>query len=363
MKLVKKILTVGLLVTFMILIPWRGVVFAGTVTSHAEIVRVITQDEVVVAVDSGSDQNKRSEYKVKTFADNYQSKPKYLVGDRVIVSIDKVGGKNLVSIVERDRTIPYVIVFAFFIGVIALIGRFKGVLSIIAMIASFLFLYSVTLPQIIAGSDPILMSMLTGFIIVPLTFYISHGLSMKTTLAVIATIISLAVTGLLAVSFSNLAYLTGYTTDEATAVAFRFGDDFKMSNILIAGMIIGSMGVLDDVTISQVDIVYALSKAKPDMRKAALFAEAMKIGRDHIASLVNTLVLVYMGAALPLFLVIYESSVPIWTIFQKESIAEEIVRTIVASTGIILAVPVATFLAVRWGRKKVGFLQREKLFN
>ncbi|MFO0703653.1 MAG: YibE/F family protein [Patescibacteria group bacterium] len=328
-------------------------VYSGT------IIEALENNDVIVEVKKETSVLK---FQVKTFAENYISKPVYKVGDRVIISVDVVKGKEVGSIIERERVIPYAIIIALFFGVVAAIGRFRGVLSIFAMMASFLFLTSVTIPQIIAGVDPVMMSLLTGIIIVPLTFYISHGFTTKTSLAVIATLIALAITGVLAVIFTQLVYLTGYTSDEATAVTFRFGQNFQLSNILIAGMIISSMGVLDDVTISQIDIVASLSKAKPDMKRKVLFAEAMKIGRDHIASLVNTLVLVYVGAALPLFLVIYKSDTPLWIVLQKESIAEEVVRTIVSSIGIILAVPISTFLGVRWGRKKVGLLQKEKLF-
>lgn len=360
--MIKKLLT-GFFVVFLLGNIFSQNVFAATKSKllQGAVTSVLSKEEVNIEV-FDPQTNSTIGYKVKTFSDSYITKPTYSIGDRVIVSIDNVNNKQVASIVERERTIPYAIIIGLFFLVVAIIGRFRGVLSILAMAASFLFLTGVTIPQIIAGVDPVMMSLLTGLIVVPLTFYISHGFSNQTTLAVVSTLLALTITGILAVVFTQLAFLTGYTSDEATAVAFRFGETFKLSNILIAGMIISSMGVLDDVTISQIDIVYSLSKAKPDMKKPALFAEAMKIGRDHIASLVNTLVLVYVGAALPLFLIIYKSDTPLWIVLQKESIAEELVRTVVSSIGIILAVPIATFFGVRWGRKKVGLLQRERLF-
>ncbi len=322
------------------------------------IVTKILSSEVIQVKDLTSG----TQYEVRTFSDSYISKPKYFVSDKLIVSIDSVNGKEVVSIVERERSMPYAIMLGIFFLVVAVVGRFRGIVSIIAMIGSFFFLTSVTIPQILAGSDPVMISILTALIIVPLTFYVSHGFSTQTTLAIVATLIALTITGVLAVIFTQITYLTGYTSDEASAVAFRFGENFKLSNILIAGMIISSMGVLDDVTISQIDIVHSLSRVKVDMKRHVLFAEAMKIGRDHIASLVNTLVLVYVGAALPIFLLIYKTDTPLWIVLQKESIAEEIVRTLVSSIGIILAVPIATFLGVKWGRKQVGSYQKEKLF-
>lgn len=353
----KKLLIIISILLFT-LIASRGISAASSSKLVTVIVtKIVSKGEILV-----KDVSTGAQYQVKTFADSYISKPKYSVSDRLIVSMDTVNGKSIVSIVERERSMPYAIMIGIFCLVVAMVGRFRGLVSIFAMIASFFFLTSVTIPQIIAGSDPVMISILTALIIVPLTFYISHGFSTQTTLAIVATLIALTITGILAVIFTQITYLTGYTSDEATAVAFRFGENFRLSNILIAGMIISSMGVLDDVTISQIDIVYSLSKARVDMKRHVLFAEAMKIGRDHIASLVNTLVLVYVGAALPIFLLIYRTDTPLWIVLQKESIAEEIVRTLVSSIGIILAVPIATFLGVKWGRKQVGVSQKERLF-
>lgn len=315
-----------------------------------------------VRVKTVNKKGNQEQFLVDTLSDKYISSPEYKLGDRLVVSVTNVQGKRIASIIERDRTIPYLILAALFVAVVIVIGRLQGAVAIIAMALSFILLTAVTIPQIIEGVDPIVVSLLTGLIIVPLTFYFSHGLNQKTSLAILATLISLTITGSLAALFTYLTSLTGYASEEAAAVTFRFGSMLKLSNLVIAGMIISSMGILDDVTISQIGIVHSLSKAKPNMNTAQLFSEAMKLGRDHIASLVNTLVLIYVGAALPMFLLIYKSDIPIWIVLQREAVAEEIVRTLVSSIGIILAVPIATVFGIRWGRKKVGFLQREKLF-
>lgn len=335
--------------------------FGTTVTAEAatktefakgKVIKIVSADSLIVRVEKND--GSFTDYPIKTFAESYASKPTYTVGEIYIISIDQVQGASVASIIEKDRTIPYIILTLIFVLVVGVVGRFRGLISIVAMILSFLLLTNVTIPQIIEGVDPVMVSLISAALIIPFTFYVAHGFSTQTTLAVYATIIALAITGVLAMLFTEITGLTGLTSDEASAVAFQFGQGLKMSNILIAGMIISSMGVLDDVTISQIDIVHSLSKAKPDMKPAVLFAEAMKIGRDHIASLVNTLVLVYAGAALPVFLVVYKTESPLWILLQKESIAEEIVRTLVSSIGIIAAVPIATFFGVKWGRRKVG---------
>ena len=321
-----------------------------------------TENVRQISVKTLNKKGAQEKFIVDTLSDKYISSPQYKTGDRLLISVTKVQGKRVASIIERDRTIPYLVLAALFVAVVIVIGRLQGSIAIIAMALSFVLLTTVTIPQIIEGVNPIVVSLLTGIIVVPLTFYLSHGFNQKTSLAIIATLISLGITGSLAAFFTQFTSLTGYASDEAAAVTFRFGEMLQLSNLVIAGMIISSMGILDDVTISQIGIVYSLSKAKPNMNTHQLFVEAMKLGRDHIASLVNTLVLIYVGAALPMFLLIYKSDVPLWVVIQREAVAEEIVRTLVSSIGIILAVPIATLFGIRWGRKKVGFLQKEKLF-
>ncbi len=333
---------------------------AGTEFYSVVVERVVNERQIQAT--TVNKKGTQETFVIDTLSDKYVSSPEYNVGERLLVSVTKIQGKRIASIIERDRTIPYIILIALFVAVVIVVGRIQGAVSIIAMAVSFVLLTVVTIPQIIEGVDPVVVSLLTALVIVPLTFYLSHGFSQKTSLAVAATLIALVITGLLSALFTHITVLTGYASDEAAAVTFRFGEMLKLSNLLIAGMIISSMGILDDVTISQIGIVYSLSKAKPNMHTPQLFAEAMKLGRDHIASLVNTLVLVYVGAALPMFLLIYKSDAPLWVVLQREAIAEEIVRTLVSSIGIILAVPIATLFGIRWGRRKVGFLQREKLF-
>ncbi|MBP6994186.1 YibE/F family protein [Candidatus Woesebacteria bacterium] len=326
-------------------------------------VKVIgTENTKQVRVETVNKKGKQEQFVVDTLSDRYISSPQYVVGDRLIVSVTQAQGKRVVSIIERDRTIPYLVLAALFVATVVVVGRLQGGIAIIAMALSFMLLVTVTIPQIIAGVDPIVVSLLTALIIVPLTFYLSHGLNQKTSLAILATLIALAITGFMSAFFTQITPLTGYASDEAAAITLRFGDMLKMSNLLIAGMIISSMGILDDVTIAQIGIVQSLHKAKPNMHARQLFLEAMKLGRDHIASLVNTLILVYVGAALPMFLLVYKSDAPLWVVIQREVVAEEIVRTLVSSVGIILAVPIATTFGIKWGRKKRGFLQREKLF-
>lgn len=328
---------------------YRGVVQSLQPQEKTMSVRLILKDE------------QTSDVVIPTFQDQTVGVG-YQVRDKLIISRQDVEGKALYAVSERDRSMAYGVLIALFVTFVILIGRLQGLVSIGAMVLSFGLLTQFTIPQIVEGVDPIVISMLTALVIIPVTFFFSHGFHKKTLLAVIATLVALLITGVLAVGFTKAAALTGLSSDEADAVMFKFGSHLHLSDLLIAGMIISAMGVLDDVTIAQVGIVQALNKVRPDMKNHHLFAEAMEQGRDHIASLVNTLILVYAGAALPLFLLVYRSETPLWVVIQREAIAEEITRTFVSSIGIIAAVPIATLIAVKWGKRQVGHLQKEKLF-
>ncbi|MBP9690700.1 YibE/F family protein [Candidatus Woesebacteria bacterium] len=275
------------------------------------------------------------------------------VGDQVLVTtIPGPQGENKVIIVDQYRLPSLLVLLMLFLGVVIFVGRKKGLLSFLAMLLSFLIIGQMVVPQILLGNNPILISLFAAFIIIPVTFYVSHGMSRKTSIAVLATFLSLFITGLLALIFVWLTKLTGFAAEEATFLSV-FDNNINMKSLLLAGIIIGAMGVLDDITISQASIVAKLRKANPSYTKWHLFQESMDIGRDHIASLVNTLVLVYAGAALPLFVLFSSSQFGTFSdVLNMEIVATEIVRTLVSSIGIVSAVPITTFLAVQFLHSK-----------
>ncbi len=266
-------------------------------------------------------------------------------GDVVMVSYSP--GKNGVQIgyiADFYRNDALLILSVLFILVVAWIGRMRGILSILGMIFSFFVVAKVLLPSILGGSDPVVVMLLGSLVIIPVTFYISHGITKKTTIAVISTFIALLVTGLLSYLFVLLAKLTGFSAEESIFLQAQ-GLQVNMRSILLAGILLGAMGVLDDITISQVSIVETLRRTNRSLSRNELYKHAMNVGRDHISSLVNTLFLVYAGASLPLFLLFYSHSLATGMIINQEVVATEIVRTLVSSIGIILSVPLATFIA------------------
>ncbi len=306
----------------------------------------LSPDNITVRIEEGN--QKGSEIPVLQF-DRKQIETQGLhTGDQVLVSfISGPQGRNQVIIVDQYRLWPIFGLFLLFLGIVVLIGRRKGFFAFLGMAFSFLIIGQMVVPQILLGNNPILISLFAALLIIPITFYISHGLNTKTTIAVISTFLSLVITGLLAFLFVNLAKLTGFAAEEATFISVQQGDQVNIQSLLLAGIIIGAMGVLDDITISQTSIVSKLKKANPRFTKWELFRESMDVGRDHIASLVNTLVLVYAGASLPLFVLFYSSQFGTMTdVINMEIVATEIVRTLVSSIGIVSAVPLTTLLAV-----------------
>jgi uncharacterized membrane protein len=187
--------------------------------------------------------------------------------------------------------------------------------------------------------------------IIPVTFYVTHGVSRTTTVAVAGTIAALILTGLLSYIFVEMTKLTGFAAEEASYLELMKGGAINIKSLLLAGIIISALGVLDDVTISQAGIVDKLAEANSKYNMKQLYRHSISLGRDHIASLVNTLILVYAGASLPLFILFYDSRVAVSTTLSQEVVATEIVRTLVTSIGVISAVPITTFLACWYKRR------------
>jgi len=275
------------------------------------------------------------------------SLPVYQVGERVKVSrvTDTEGGEVLYisDYVRRGALLPLFLIFVFCaIGV----ARWRGVMSIISMGYSFLIILYGVLPGILAGNDPVLVAVLGALAIVPVTFYLSHGVNKKTTASIIGTVFSLIITGILTAVFTQWAHITGTASEEASYLQVYLPGAIHLRGLLLAGIMIGTLGVMDDITISQASVVEQLRLASSAPIRD-VFRRAMEVGRDHIASLVNTLVLVYAGASLPLLLLFvhHPSGISFMDALDLEIVAEEIVRTLVGSIGLIIAVPLTTLIA------------------
>ncbi|MFD3308034.1 YibE/F family protein [Streptomyces sp. NPDC058694] len=296
--------------------------------------------KATVRVDTGKD-------KGRTFTEIVQpdSSRQLKEGQEVIVAYAPDAPKELqYSVTDVNRKLPMTLLAGIFAVAVVVVGRMRGVMALVALAASFVILTFFILPAILQGSNPLVVAVVGASAIMLIALYLCHGLSARTSVAVLGTLLSLLLIGLLGSLFIDWAALTG-NTDDNTGLIHGLYPSIDMSGLLLAGIIIGSLGVLDDVTVTQTSAVWELHEANPTMGWRGLYRAGIRIGRDHIASVVNTLVLAYAGAALPLLLLFSIAQSSVGTVANSELVAEEIVRTLVGSIGLVASVPVTTVLA------------------
>nr|WP_078621802.1 YibE/F family protein [Streptomyces sp. NRRL S-244] len=266
-------------------------------------------------------------------------------GQEVVVAYAPDAPRDLqYSVVDVNRKLPLAVLAAIFAVAVVVVGRMRGLFALIALVVSFGVLTLFILPAILQGSNPLVVAVVGASAIMLIALYMCHGLSARTSVAVLGTLVSLLLIGLLGSVFVDWAFLSG-NTDDNTGLIHGLYPEIDMSGLLLAGIIIGSLGVLDDVTVTQTSAVWELHQADPSMGSRSLYRAAIRIGRDHIASVVNTLVLAYAGAALPLLLLFSIANSSMGSVANSELVAEEIVRTLVGSIGLVASVPVTTALA------------------
>ncbi|MGW0962720.1 YibE/F family protein [Streptomyces gelaticus] len=266
-------------------------------------------------------------------------------GQGVVVAYAPDAPRDLqYSVTDLNRKFPMALLAGIFALAVVAVGRMRGVMALVALAVSFAVLTLFILPAILQGSNPLLVAVVGASAIMLIALYMCHGPTARTSVAVIGTLISLLLIGLLGSLFIGWASLTG-NTDDSTGLIHGLYPHIDMSGLLLAGVIIGSLGVLDDVTVTQTSAVWELHQANPTLGVRGLYRAGIRIGRDHIASVVNTLVLAYAGAALPLLLLFSIAQSSMGTVANSELVAEEIIRTLVGSIGLVASVPVTTVLA------------------
>jgi uncharacterized membrane protein len=248
------------------------------------------------------------------------------------------------NVIDHQRGRPLVLMLAVCALVIVAFGRLRGFTALIGLVVSFAALLWFVIPAILDGSSPLLVAIVGSAAIMFAVLYLTHGVNVHTSVAVLGTLASLVVTGVLGAGFTAGTKLTGFGTEEAFFLSVM-GTNVDMRGLLLAGIIIGALGVLDDVTVTQAAAVWELSAANPSANRRELVSAGLRIGRTHVASVVNTLVLAYAGAALPILLIFAIQDLPGRAVLSTESVAMEVVRGLVGSLGIIAAVPLTTALA------------------
>lgn len=311
-----------------------------------------------VRVVRGSDTGKELVISNYTYT---QDRQKLRVGEKVVVTATQGPEQTTYYISDKYRIPSALGIFVIFFLLAVFFARKKGLMSIVGLAVSIFLLIWFMVPRILAGDNPLVTSLITAVIIALISLYLAHGFTVRTTVAVVSTIVTLGISVLLALLFVQLAKLTGAGTEEAAFLQFGPTDTLNLRGLLLGGIIIGVLGVLDDVTTSQVATVGEIRAADPSLSFAELYKRGLTVGREHIASLVNTLALAYAGASLPLFLLFsVNKTQPFWVAFNSEFIIEEVVRTLVGSSALILAVPIATFLAAKYLGKYEKTLSKEE---
>jgi len=249
------------------------------------------------------------------------------------------------SLYDFQRGTPMLVLALIFVAVVLLFARLRGALSLLGLGASLALVLVFVVPAILDDKPPLAVAVVGSLAVALITIPLAHGWGPKSLAAVLGTAGSLLLTALLALIFTEATHLTGFSSEEAAFLQVS-GADLSLDGLLLAGMVIGALGVLDDVTVSQASTVMALRRAAPELGFRELFSRALRVGRDHVSATVNTLVLAYVGASLPVLLVFSSADLGLGETLNLELVAKEIVATLVGSIGLIAAVPVTTALAV-----------------
>jgi uncharacterized membrane protein len=315
--------------------------------------------QVEIRIDSGVDNGKVKQLVLG----NGVVDPDVSEGDEIKVvknivppGADPVPGREY-SISDFQRQKPMLWLAILFVGVVVLFGRLRGAMSLVGLALSGAVVLLFIVPAILDGESALAVAVVGSVAVMLATILLAHGSGPKSMAAILGTAASLVVTVGLAVLFTKLTHLTGRATEEATFLQIN-DSGISLDGLLLAGMIVAALGVLDDVTVSQSSTVLALRAANPGQTFRQLFARAMDVGRDHVSATVNTLVLAYVGASLPLLLIFSSGQIDFLDAVNLEIIAKEIVATLVGSIGLIAAVPITTalaaLLAVRMTEAEIG---------
>ena len=267
------------------------------------------------------------------------------VGDRVTLArASDERGRPAYYFEDFTRGLPLAALAATFAILALAVGRRRGLRALLGLGVAFAALVGFALPALLSGQDPLLVALTTGAAVITTVLYLGHGLSARTTVAVLGTLGGLALVAGIGALAVGRAHLTGLSSDELTAVQSS-APHLHATGILLAGLVIGSLGVLNDVTVTQASAVWELHHSNPALGRRRLSAAAMRIGRDHIASTIYTLLLAYAGAALPVLLLFAQSDQPLGVILGGDLVGSDIVRALTGAIGLLLAVPITTGLA------------------
>lgn len=273
-------------------------------------------------------------------------------GDHVVLIATDSPDGAIYSIVDHQRGGELWLLAAAFALAVVAFGRWRGLAALGGLAVTFALLLLFVIPAILEGQPPLLIAIVGSAAIMLTVLYLTHGFALSTTVAVLGTLASLALTGLLATVSVSAMHLTGITDDNSGFLGIAEAVD--MQGLLLAGIVIGSLGVLDDVTVTQSVTVTEIARANPTYGFLHLYRAGSRVGRSHIASVINTIILAYAGSSLPLLILIAANDGSFGGVVTTQIIAQEIVRSGVATLGLIAAVPMTTALAALSARRTAG---------
>jgi uncharacterized membrane protein len=271
--------------------------------------------------------------------------PTFDSGDRVVLAfVEEAPEGQQYQVIDFQRGRPLLALTAFFALAVLLIGRWRGLAALAGLAVSAVVLLAFIVPAVLAGESPVLVAVVGAGAIMLVSLFLAHGFSARTAVAVLGTAVSLAVIGVLAYGFVALSHFTGLGSEDVAYLRSVYGE-IDLRGLLLAGIVIGSLGVLDDMTVTQTSVVWEMAHADRTATRRDVYRSAARVGRDHVASVVNTLVLAYAGASLPLLLLFTVSGAASSDVLTTELVAQEVVRTLVGGIGIVAAAPLTTALA------------------
>lgn len=267
-------------------------------------------------------------------------------GDRFYANhLIYVDGSEHYIITNIDRRMGLIILLLIFVIGIIIFGRWQGVRSLIALIGSFVAIFYILIPGILNGWNPLFASSIVATVVLFFAIFFTHGFNRISLTAFGGTLLAVIITTLFAVFAVHITSLSGFSDDSSIYLNLNTGGNINFTALLLGAIIIGILGVLDDIAITQAAVVNELYSSNPNMSKKEVYTRAIRVGKEHVGALVNTLVLAYTGVSLPLLLLFKVSESNIISTLNMELFATEIVRTIVGSLGLILTVPIVTLLA------------------
>jgi uncharacterized membrane protein len=297
--------------------------------------------EATVRIDSGPDEG----VEVVVPVPFGEGAPVFETGDAVVIAAaEDQPIESRYELMDQQRAWPvFALALTFAVAVVAL-SRWRGLAALASLALSVAILIVFVLPALLDGKPPLAVAVVGASAIMIGTLYLSHGVSLRTSVALLGTLISLSLTGVLGSLFTTVGRFTGLAGDSERYLA-TVGESIDLRGLLLAGLVIGALGVLDDVTVTQTAAVWELADADPAASRRTLFSAGLRIGREHVSAAVNTLVLAYAGASLTLLMLFAVSGQGVLDTVTNELVAQEVVRALVGGLGIIAAVPVTTLVA------------------